>query len=166
MNDPSGALDVDGVSNGQAGPDPSPARSSSHAKWLMTVALVAGTEAGLRLVSVGDVAAVVEEVDVGEYEGERLEQNISDPAWLEHAVRRHEGVVESVLPHAAVVPMRCGSIFSTQGSLRRRDSSTGPWPTPSSKARVPPGLRNFGASFSRRVMMVRPSAFVIRSAVG
>jgi hypothetical protein len=73
---------------------------------------------GLRPVRLGTLTAIVEDVDVAEFEGERLERNLSDREWLERMVRRHEGVIEGLLDGRAVVPMRFGSIFSTEDGLR------------------------------------------------
>jgi hypothetical protein len=71
-----------------------------------------------RLVAVGPIAAVVENVAVEEFEGENLERNLADRDWLERMVRHHEAVIESLLGGRAVVPMRFGSIFSTEAGLR------------------------------------------------
>ena len=73
---------------------------------------------GLRLIPSGRLAAVVENVEVTEFEGERLEQNLADREWLERMVRHHETVIESLLDGRGVVPMRFGSIFSTEDGLR------------------------------------------------
>src|SRR5206468_3172509 len=53
-----------------------------------------------------------------DYEGARLEANLNDRDWLERAVRHHEKVIEDLLHRTAVVPMRFGSIFSTDAGLR------------------------------------------------
>lgn len=66
----------------------------------------------------GPLTAVVSEVDVGAFEGEALERNVASPQWLEQKVRAHESVLDEVLARAAVVPMRFGSIFSTDDGLR------------------------------------------------
>lgn len=78
----------------------------------------ASVDPALRVVTGGGVVAVVEDVEVEEFEGERLERNLSDPEWLERMVRHHESVIESLLGGCAVVPMRFGSIFSTEAGLR------------------------------------------------
>src|SRR5947208_3434171 len=73
--------------------------------------------ASIRVIEAGDIAAVVEDVDVAEYEGERLERNLGDQQWLERSVRHHETVIEDLLDGRAVVPMRFGSIFSHEQGL-------------------------------------------------
>jgi hypothetical protein len=73
---------------------------------------------GLRVVAGGEVAAIVEDVDVDDFEGERLERNLGDREWLERMVRRHESTIEGLLDGRAVVPMRFGSIFSNEAGLR------------------------------------------------
>src|SRR5688500_10269857 len=74
-------------------------------------------EPGLEVVDVDGIRAVVRAVDVADYEGERLEEHLRDPSWLEAAVRDHERVVEGLLDAGPVVPMQFGSIFSTDGGL-------------------------------------------------
>jgi hypothetical protein len=74
---------------------------------------------GLRLIPGGRIAAVVEDVEVEEFEGDRLERNLADREWLERMVRHHESIIEGLLDGRAVVPMRFGSIFSTEDGLRR-----------------------------------------------
>lgn len=70
------------------------------------------------LFDVDGLTAIVNGVDVSEFEGEALERNVSSPEWLEHKVRAHESVLEDVLDRATVVPMRFGSIFSSPDGLR------------------------------------------------
>lgn len=79
----------------------------------------AGRDVGgdVGVVDVGPLRAVVREVDVADYEGDRLEQHLQDPSWLESAVRDHEHVVEQLLGDGPVVPMQFGSIFSESSGL-------------------------------------------------
>src|SRR3954447_26015837 len=94
------------------------------ATGLYTFAVLDGDSVGdaelvpRRLVAVGPIAAVVENVAVAEFEGESLERNLADRDWLERMVRHHEVVIESLLGGRGVVPMRFGSIFSTEDGLR------------------------------------------------
>ena len=73
---------------------------------------------GLRVVEAGPISAIVEDVEVEDFEGELLDRNLADRDWLERMVRHHESVIESLLDGRAVVPMRFGSIFSTEDGLR------------------------------------------------
>lgn len=74
---------------------------------------------GIALLVVRNLAAVVGEVEVGEFEGDALEQNVARPGWLEEKVRAHESVLEELVNTTTVVPMRFGSIFSSAGALTR-----------------------------------------------
>jgi hypothetical protein len=71
----------------------------------------------LSTVDMGALRAVVREVDVADFEGDRLEMHLQDPAWLESAVRDHEQVIERFLGGGPVVPMQFGSIFSARDGL-------------------------------------------------
>lgn len=71
------------------------------------------------LFDVDGLSAIVSGIDVSEYEGAALERNAATPEWLERKVRGHEAVVEGVLAHATVVPMRFGAIFSSTESLQK-----------------------------------------------
>lgn len=71
------------------------------------------------LFCVGDLAAIVCGVDVGEFEGETLERNVSSPEWLGQKVRAHEAVLEEAIAATSVVPMRFGSIFSSAAGVQR-----------------------------------------------
>lgn len=70
------------------------------------------------LLDVGGLTAVVSRVDVTEFEGDALERNASAPEWLEAKVRAHESVLDQIVTVATVVPMRFGSIFSSEQGLR------------------------------------------------
>lgn len=65
----------------------------------------------------GPVAAVCHDVEVSEFEGSGLERNLADPDWLERMVRSHDEVTRALLTGAPVIPMRFGSIFSTEQAL-------------------------------------------------
>ena len=49
-----------------------------------------------RIVSAGDLAAVVSEVPLDEFGEEGLKRNLNDLAWLEATARAHETVLEAV----------------------------------------------------------------------
>jgi hypothetical protein len=65
----------------------------------------------------GELAVLVSEVEISEFEGEALESNLARPEWLEAKVRAHERVLDSAIERTTVVPMRFGSIFSTSDTL-------------------------------------------------
>ena len=87
-----------------------------HRRSLPSIQGVGG--AAIRMVRAGRLAAVAAPVDVGEFEGEALEKNLSRPGWLETTVRAHERVVEALAEDGTVLPMRFGSIFSDGAGLR------------------------------------------------
>lgn len=66
----------------------------------------------LRVEMENDLAAVVSDVEVDQFEGEALRRNASHPDWLEAKVRAHERVLDELVRAGAVIPMRFGSIFS------------------------------------------------------
>ena len=66
---------------------------------------------------IGGLAAIVGEVEISEFEGKELENNLARPEWLEAKVRAHERVLDAAIERTTVVPMRFGSIFSNPDSL-------------------------------------------------
>jgi hypothetical protein len=66
---------------------------------------------------IGELAAIVSEVEISEFEGEELESNLARPEWLEAKVRAHERVLDAAIERTTVVPMRFGSIFSSPDTL-------------------------------------------------
>jgi hypothetical protein len=67
----------------------------------------------------GNIRAVVSEVEISNFEGPALQENINKEGWLEAQVRAHERVLDTLVPLTTVVPMRFGSIFSSEGSLQQ-----------------------------------------------
>ena len=88
---------------------------------------------GQRPVSVracGEIGAVVSEVELGEFCGESAEARMQDLAWLGPRVCRHEAVIEEVMRHAPVLPLRFATLFTSVDSLQQsvlepRDAITG-----------------------------------------
>ncbi len=68
---------------------------------------------------VGAVAAVWSRVSLGEFCGEPAETNLKDLAWLGPRACQHEGVIEAVMRHSPVLPVRFGSVFSSEGALAK-----------------------------------------------
>jgi hypothetical protein len=65
----------------------------------------------VRLHRVGELVAIVGEVDLAEFDGETLRSNLQNREWLEEKVWAHERVLEAALSTAAVLPMRFGSVY-------------------------------------------------------
>jgi hypothetical protein len=66
----------------------------------------------------GGLAAIVSEVDLGEFDEETLPERLNDPVWLEAKARAHEQVLEAAALQRPVVPLRFGTIFRSQEDVR------------------------------------------------
>ncbi|MGN6217207.1 MAG: GvpL/GvpF family gas vesicle protein [Solirubrobacterales bacterium] len=66
----------------------------------------------------GDLTAVASRVDLAEFGEEGLRENLEDVAWLEEKARAHEGVLDGVLAHNTVVPMRLCTIYRGEDQVR------------------------------------------------
>ncbi|MDQ4125128.1 MAG: GvpL/GvpF family gas vesicle protein [Actinomycetota bacterium] len=78
----------------------------------LPTALGVDDDDSLRFVESGALAAVVSDVEIDQFEGDRLAENAAAGDWLERKVRAHERVLDELVVQGAVVPMRFGSIFS------------------------------------------------------
>ena len=58
-----------------------------------------------------DLAAVISEVPLDEWDEEPLKANLNDMAWLETRVRAHEAVLDAVLPLATLLPMKFATLY-------------------------------------------------------
>lgn len=76
--------------------------------------------APLQVVTAGELAAVVCDVDLDEFGEEALRANLEDLAWLEEVARTHNDVVWALAEHATLAPMRLVTIFADDDSVRRR----------------------------------------------
>jgi hypothetical protein len=70
--------------------------------------------------SCGDVTAVISEVSLEEFCGEIAEARLQDLSWVAPRARRHEEIIEKIMRHAPVLPVRLGTIFSSVHSLTSR----------------------------------------------
>src|SRR5438067_6064766 len=64
------------------------------------------------------IAAVASTVSLDEFEGETLEERLSDVAWLERHARQHEHILDGVREQTALVPMRLCTIYRDKQSVR------------------------------------------------
>ena len=71
----------------------------------------------VRLHEVGALAAVVSDVPLHQFGQGALEANLSDLAWLERSVRRHQAVQDQVLAHTALAPMKFATIYLSTAGL-------------------------------------------------
>ncbi len=67
-----------------------------------------------------DVVAVVSFVYSHELDGHSAENEAGDLAWAARLACRHEEVVERVMIHSPVLPMRFGTVFGSHESLQVR----------------------------------------------
>ncbi|CAL9625368.1 hypothetical protein SUDANB120_05963 [Streptomyces sp. enrichment culture] len=74
---------------------------------------------GLRLVSAGRHAAVVEAVDALHFEEEPLRGHLEDLEWLSAVARAHHGVVAAVGGATTTVPMRLATVCRGEEGVRR-----------------------------------------------
>jgi hypothetical protein len=64
-----------------------------------------------------DVCAVVSEIPEEDFCGPGAEARMQDLAWVAPRALRHEAVVERVMRHSPVLPVRFGTLFSSQEHL-------------------------------------------------
>jgi len=72
----------------------------------------------VRLVTVGELAAIVSDVPLDEFDETALPARLNDLNWLEETARAHESVLERALAAAAVVPFRFCTIYRDEDDLR------------------------------------------------
>lgn len=74
--------------------------------------------AALRLVTSGDLAALVSTVDAEEFGERGLRENLEDMRWLERTVRAHSRVVDAVAACAPVAPLALATVYFSDERLR------------------------------------------------
>lgn len=104
-------------------------RRPGPAPDLGMVSGVAG--AGVRTVVNAGLAAVISDVDLGEFGEEPLRRNLEDLGWLEAVARAHHAVIEAAAAHGPLVPMRLATVYRDQAGVaamlaaRRADLGAG-----------------------------------------
>ena len=76
-------------------------------------------DAKLEWITVGDLAALSSQVPLASYSEEKLAEHLSDASWTAVRAMRHETVMEYVAKHAAVVPLRFGTIYLERAGVER-----------------------------------------------
>lgn len=66
----------------------------------------------VRLLPADGVQAVVSDVPLSEFAHQALRTKADDPAWLEAAVRAHEGVLARFHEDGVILPLRFGTVFA------------------------------------------------------
>lgn len=86
----------------------------------VAVPVAAGITADTRLERLvqGPLAAVVCRVPLAEWTGPDAEARLRDLNWLGPRAVRHEAVIELVMPGGPVLPLRFGSLFSSEASVK------------------------------------------------
>ncbi|MEI8174277.1 MAG: GvpL/GvpF family gas vesicle protein [Deltaproteobacteria bacterium] len=62
---------------------------------------------------IGDVAAVLAEVNIEDFSGPESQQKMEDLTWVAPRALRHEEVVLSAMEQGPVLPVRFGTVFSS-----------------------------------------------------
>src|SRR5690348_2731140 len=71
----------------------------------------------VRVVQVGELAAIVSDVTLDEFGETSLADRLNDPLWLERKARAHEGVLDTALAATDVVPFRFCTIYRSEEDL-------------------------------------------------
>ncbi len=66
----------------------------------------------------GDLAALVSQVPLTEFNEDRLREHFGDIAWVETTARRHEEVLEAASLRGTVIPMRLCSLYRDAEGVR------------------------------------------------
>ncbi|OHE32687.1 MAG: hypothetical protein A3J94_08990 [Syntrophus sp. RIFOXYC2_FULL_54_9] len=78
---------------------------------------IAGTgidgEHPLFVETIGEIAAVLAEVNIEDFTGPEAQQKMEDLAWIGPRALRHEEVVLSAMEQSPVLPVRFGTVFSS-----------------------------------------------------
>lgn len=86
-----------------------------------------GIEPGshVQILTEGELAALVSEVPLEQYNDERLREHLEDLAWVERTARAHEAVLERALSSTTIVPLRLCTLYRDPDGVRRllRESS-------------------------------------------
>jgi hypothetical protein len=81
---------------------------------------------GVSTLAEGEVAGLVRQVSLAEYDEAVLPERLADPAWLEAEIRAHEAVLEAALAEGPVLPCRFCTIYRDEPELRRFLAERGP----------------------------------------
>lgn len=67
----------------------------------------------------GDLAVLVSEVPLADYDDERLRDHLNDIDWVERTARAHEDVLDQALAVCTIVPLRLCTLFRDRDAVRR-----------------------------------------------
>jgi hypothetical protein len=66
----------------------------------------------------GELTAMASQVPVSEFDGDRLQTNLAEMAWVEAVARAHDRVLAAIHRQTTVVPMRLCTMYRTEDALR------------------------------------------------
>ncbi len=66
----------------------------------------------------GELAAVVSQVRLADFDEDRLRENLNDMAWLERTARSHEEVLDAVGERETLIPMRLCTMYRAESGVR------------------------------------------------
>lgn len=76
-------------------------------------------EEGIRIISHKEIAAVVEETTIDEFQEDTFKTKVeTDPKWLEEKVLHHNNVISKYAEKTTVIPMKFGTIFKSEKTLQ------------------------------------------------
>jgi len=70
-------------------------------------------------VSLRGFSALVEQVSLNEFWGDNIKKNLTDKKWLETKILKHNRVISEAAKKWAVIPMKFGTVFESEGSLQK-----------------------------------------------
>jgi Gas vesicle synthesis protein GvpL/GvpF len=70
-------------------------------------------------VAEGGLALLASRVPRGEYDRDRLHENLNDLGWLERTARAHEEVLDEAVSRTTIVPLRLCTLFESEQRIRR-----------------------------------------------
>lgn len=69
-------------------------------------------------VAEGGLAVLAGRVPRGDYDGDRLHENLNDLGWLERTARAHEEVLDEAVSRTTIVPLRLCTLFESEHRIR------------------------------------------------
>ncbi|BBK41308.1 gas vesicle protein [Allostella vacuolata] len=76
-------------------------------------------DAPVRLLQLGDLAVAASLVSAADFAADALRAHLEDARWTALRVLAHQRVVDSLLPHATVLPMKFCTLFSGEAALKQ-----------------------------------------------
>lgn len=71
----------------------------------------------LKLIEINGLYFVVKYVSTTDFSEENFQQNVTDISWLDHKVREHLSVINSMMEEHTVIPFKFGTIFNSVANI-------------------------------------------------